>query len=230
MTRQVLVAVMALLAGFLPRSGAAQELAEVTVAPSAPSTVAPTAPASWARATVIPLTRPAWLPTDSSQFEQRRRLILGARVVGATVASVLLSVDDDGQWRRCATAYPDPYPGFDRALSRKFYDGLCLRRWEHHAARMFIAHTTNDVARRLFGMRRTPAALVTSVGVGVAPHVISRLSRIRGPKTTAGDAAADMWFASMPLALSLPKRVGGRWTGMALWTGGYALLYPFARP
>ena len=169
--------------------------------------------------------------SDTARGAEYRSVLLGARIMVAAAAAVRISVDDAEQWRQCGPNYPQPYPSYDRSLSRQFYDGVCMARWEHHVARVFIAQTTDAAARELFGTRQTPAASLTTVVVGAGPHLLSHLHRPPGdPPGTVGDAVTDLWLASMPLALSVPKRFGGRWTGFALWAGGYALVYPYARP
>lgn len=233
MNRPVLVAGTALLL-VAARAGGAQQVAALAVASPAAARYAPTVapehrPGAFALAPLME--SPLHLASDSAGHRlPARQIVLAARVAAAGVTAVLLSVDNSSQWRQCEPHYPEPYPAVDRALSRPFYDGLCLRRWEHHVARVFLASTANDVAHDALGMRRTPAALLTALAVGAAPHAISRLSKNAYSRPTAGDAAADVWFASLPLTLTLPKRAGGRWAGFALWAGRYALLYPFARP
>jgi hypothetical protein len=96
--------------------------------------------------------------------------------------------------------------------------GWWMRRYQWHIAYASASLGVDYLARKL-GVNETPAAVGTSLLLGLGPHLAQHRARIDG-----ADWIADLWIRSTPVA----ERFGLK--GSAVWSAGYAFLASYASP
>jgi hypothetical protein len=128
-------------------------------------------------------------------------------------------------WRapdRClsCSAYDNPFGKGSLALApgQNGEGGWWMRRYQWHLAYAGASLGIDYLARKL-GVGETPAAVGTSLVLGLGPHLLQQQPRI-----DAADWIADLWIRSTPVAQR------GGWRGSAIWTAGYAFLSSYANP
>jgi hypothetical protein len=129
----------------------------------------------------------------------------------------------------------------DCDLARKAYDnpfsdshGFVLRRYQWHAFYAALSTGSAEALHRITGWPRWSTALITSVGIGVVPHLRQTVMAADGHRTiNARDWAFDAFIRSAPLILRT-GRSARSWQSKTLvatrFVGGYLTLACFASP
>jgi hypothetical protein len=130
----------------------------------------------------------------------------------------------------------------DCNLARKAFDnpfsdsrGFTLRRYEWHAFYAALSIGTAEALHRATGWPRWSTALISSVGIGVVPHLRQLAMAANGARTIdAKDWVFDAYVRSAPLFVWRPGASGGnprsKTRAAAAFVDGYLSLACFASP
>jgi hypothetical protein len=128
----------------------------------------------------------------------------------------------------------------DCALGRKAYDnpfsdshGFVLRRYQWHLFYAALSTGGAEALHQVTGWPRWSTALITSVGLGLVPHLRQTVMADGQRTINTRDWAFDGLIRSAPLIFRTGRR-GGNWQSRTLaateFVGGYLSLACYASP